>query len=310
MIGCRARIALTYKGSRWGFHVRNVGVFRYGGCGWALLVLQIAAYTWWLRIVNCWSRRPITGDREVDVSLTSYGRRTHEVWKTLETIGRGNERPRRVILWLDDEVSVTCPPTHLRRLIRRGLEVRHCPDWGPHKKYFPYIMQEECAVTLVTADDDVFYPKHWLSGLLAAHRDGQVTAYRARIRCDSPYSCWPKCGTDQPSDRVFATGVSGVAYPPELLSVLRSRGDAFLSVCPRADDFWLHYAAVANNVPIRQVSAVAKEWWPHPSTFRDGLWAENLKKGTNDAVSEPAKRAWLHGDVQAPPRCSQPNQCA
>ena len=47
------------------------------------------------------------------------------------------------------------------------------------------------------------------------------------------------CTTTEASESVFATGVSGVAYPPELLGALRDRGDVFAQVCPRADDYWL-----------------------------------------------------------------------
>jgi hypothetical protein len=139
----------------------------------------------------------------------------------------------------------------------------------------------------------MYYPRGWLTDLVAAHRDGEVTAYRARLRTDEPYASWPMCTTDEPSDRVFAIGSCGVAYPPRLLSVLRARGDEFMQVCPRADDFWLHFAAVASGVPVRQIACLPAAWWPQLRLAGTGLWPENLKQGGNDAIAVATARAWL-----------------
>jgi hypothetical protein len=245
-------------------------------------------------LVNHRSTRSIVGDGGANVSLTTYGKRTATVWKTIETIGSGTVRPRRLILWLDDAAAVANPPTPLRRLVSRGLEIRLCHDYGPHKKYFPYvqeILSSEPSTTLVTVDDDAYYPPTWLEELLAAHRPDEVTAFRARVRGAGPYGSWPTCKSREPSPRVFATGVSGVAYPPRLLRTLRDRGDEFIEVCPRADDFWLHYAAVATGVPIRQVRESAALWWEMPIASNCGLWDRN---GTaNDAIAAKAESAWL-----------------
>lgn len=247
-----------------------------------------------LTLTNRHSSRPVVGFGAANVSLTTYGKRIATVWKTIETIGGGTVRPRRLILWLDDAAVVADPPESLKRLQARGLEIRHCHDYGPHKKYFPYVQEilpHEPETTLITVDDDAYYPATWLEELLAAHRPGEVTAFRARIRNDGPYGTWPVCTTDRPSPYVFATGVSGVAYPPHLLRTLRDRGDEFTEVCPRADDYWLHYAAVATGTPIRQVRDTAAMWWEMPRAAGSGLWD---KKGTaNDAISDQAKAAWL-----------------
>lgn len=274
----------------------NSGTFRnparLGVVGKASVAVQVVCYSLWLRGVNLLSTKPLTGDCDVDVSLTSYGRRIRSVWSVVESIGRGYVRPHRLILWLDDPSVVAHPPATLRRLKRRGLEIKWCRDFGPHKKYYPYVSECRQMRTLVTADDDVYYPKKWLRDLLSAHRPGEVTAYRAHLRTRDHYAEWPMCDTDEPSDRVFATGVSGVAYPPRLLEVLRSRGDEFLRVCPHADDFWLHFAAVSSGIPIRQVGRRPANWWPQLRLTGTGLWHENLTKGGNDAIADAAARAW------------------
>lgn len=257
-------------------------------------LLEFALLSARLILTNHRSTMPIVGDGEANVSLTTYGKRIATVWKTIETIGSGTVRPRRLILWLDDVDAAANPPASLQRLQERGLEIRVCRNYGPHKKYFPYvqdILASEPTTTLVTADDDAYYPPTWLEELLAAHRPGQVTAFRARIRGDGPYSTWPVCTTSMPSSEVFSTGVSGVAYPPRLLRTLRDRGDEFMNVCPAADDFWLHYAAVATGIPIRQVRDTAAQWWEMPVAAKRGLWD---RKGTaNDAIAGKAHDAWL-----------------
>lgn len=273
-----------------------------------LLVVQIIIYTFWLKLVNLCSRRAIIGSSEVDVSLTTYGIRTRRVWRALETIGRGAALPRSVVLWHEDEAVVSNPPRSLRRLMQRGLQIKHCPDYGPHKKYFPHVMQGKPERPLVTADDDVFYPRFWLANLIAAHRPNEVTAYRTRRMTSGPYDTWPLCTDALPSENLLATGVSGVLYPVKVLNALRDGGDKFMQVCPRADDLWLHYAAVATGVPTRQVSEIAAKWWPVRPKER-GLWHQNLGMGGNDSVATAVAEEWpvtaTLGQPQGEPRVGQ-----
>lgn len=278
--------------SRWG----NNGTFRHGAHASfvrrCVRLLQVNLYQQYLYIRNTFSRSSVLGHCNADVSLTSYGKRVQSAWITIETIGRGIGRPRRLILWLEDESLVLNPPRKLARLQRRGLEIKHCRDFGPHKKYYPYLLEGEPIRTLVTADDDMFYPRFWLVDLLEAHREDEVTAYRARIRTKGGYLTWPMCTTDQASDRIFATGVSGVAYPPRLLIALRARGDEFMHVCPRADDFWLHFAARSCSIPVRQVGSLHADWWPQRRVSRAGLWQGNAHGGDNDSISAAVAQAW------------------
>lgn len=273
---------------------RNTGTFPTTPIAWCAAVAEYARQAAQLRRTNRTSTASILGDADVNVSLTSYGKRIATVWQTIETIGAGTVKPRRLILWLDEAAAIADLPPALKRLQARGLEVRRCADYGPHKKYFPYvneILPDEPDRTLVTADDDVYYPVNWLSELLAAHSSKQVTAFRARIRTEGPYRDWPMCSTTEPADTVFATGTSGVAYAPEVLHTLRVRGDEFTTVCPRADDFWLHYAAIRSGAKIRQVRDTAALWWSVPVLSNRGLWDGT---GTaNDAIAMQTRRAWL-----------------
>lgn len=270
--------------------MRNNGRYPQNALARIILHAQIQLYKVYLNCINHVSRRPITGSSLVDVSLTTYGLRTHQVWAALETIGRGSARPARVILWHEDSEVVDHPPPALRRLQRRGLEIKKCKDYGPHKKYFPYVLENDLSRPLVTADDDALYPRDWLVGLLAVYSPGHVAAYRAHKVSGGPYRNWPPCTDTVPSTENLATGVSGIIYPPRVLAALQRRGSEFMSICPNADDFWLHYAAVASGTLIRQVNAEAATWWPTQPRQR-GLWCSN--QFDNDRIMVPTRDAWL-----------------
>ena len=73
------------------------------------------------------------------VSLTTYGKRIGTVYLTIESIARGYTLPSRVILWLDEESVFDNLPVSLQNLRKRGLEIKLCKNYGPHKKYYPYV---------------------------------------------------------------------------------------------------------------------------------------------------------------------------
>jgi hypothetical protein len=251
-------------------------------------VLTIALVTWNLL---SW-RRVTSAQSDVDVSLTTYGRRTAWTFLTIESIGLGELRPRRLILWIDEPEVVAHPPAQLRRLMKRGLEIRPCEKAGPHNKYYPYTREfaDDCSL-LATADDDVLYPRWWLHRLVEAYarHPSDVVAHRAWTvirngRGYAPYCQWQLCSTIESSFDYFATGVSGVLYDHTMVDVLRRSGRGFADVCPRADDVWLHFVAVSSGIKVRQVESQAAEFWPRLRTTRDGRAHENTTGGGNDVA--------------------------
>jgi hypothetical protein len=143
---------------------------------------------------------------------------------------------------------------------------------------------------LVTADDDVFYPRWWLHRLVESYlaNPGDVVAYRAwTVARNSagyaPYAEWKLCASTESSYGHFATGVSGVLYDQTMVELLR-RSHGFTDVCPRADDIWLHFVAVSSGIGIRQVSDQAAEFWPRPGTIEHALAHGNTTGGGNDVA--------------------------
>lgn len=243
-----------------------------------------------LRLRNVLSRRDVRGDGDAVVVMTTVAPRIHLVWAALESIARGSVRPRRLVLWLDDP-SLEALPTSLRRLQRRGLEIRHVePGLGVHTKWFPHVEGEvQHRTPLVTSDDDQLYPEPWLADLVAAaaRHPGSVIAHRAhrvavRDGVLAPYVEWQPVTHARPSFAAFGTSVSGQLLPPQLLEALRERGREFLRVAPTADDVWLHATAVRAGIRTAQVREASANYPFVPGTQTTGLYWHNVFGDGND----------------------------
>jgi hypothetical protein len=240
------------------------------------------------------------------VSLTSHGARIASVYLVLEAIARGSIRPSRMILWLDDKSALSDLPRSLKRMQKRGLEVGLSDDnYGPHTKYYPYLKSlKTFDVPLVTADDDVMYPRYWLKHLVLAHREHPevVNCHRAHVvsvkeGAISAYREWGSCRSTEASFANFATGVSGVIYPPRLLAALSLAGSGFRECCPKADDLWLHVQAIRAGYRIRQITSRSRHFLVLPDSQKTALFDFNVLRASpgND---EQAQKTYIESDIK------------
>lgn len=225
------------------------------------------------------------------VCLTSHGKRVATAWLAIESIGSGTVKPSRLILWLDMKQKGQPLPHQILQQMSRGLEVKYGSDGlGPHAKYYNHIDETESfSSDLVTADDDILYPPHWLDGLLNSVKAdaAEIICYRAhRIQFSEgrilPYKQWARCRSTEPSALHFATGVSGVLYPPKMQAALKHAGKQFLTCTPKADDIWLHAVAIRNGFKIKQVHPTRLHF---PAILGDKeapLHAQNIHMHAND----------------------------
>lgn len=224
------------------------------------------------------------------VTMTTHGARIARAYLAIESIARGRMRPKRLILWIDDPELAEDLPAAIRRLQRRGLEVRLTTNYKVHTKYYPYVLAHaDEELPLVTSDDDIVYPEDWLERILAAHQayPTDVLAYRAHRMSVTdgaidPYASWQPAAGAGASSGNFGTSVSGQLFPPSLQRVARDQGERFRDVSPDNDDIWLHALAVENGLRVRLVDGSSRMFPFVPRTQQGGLYLTNYFEGAND----------------------------
>ncbi|MFE5409127.1 hypothetical protein [Microbacterium sp. NPDC056569] len=243
-----------------------------------------------LRAGNLLGAGRLSGGSGPVVSLTTFGDRTRWSYLAIQSIARGSLTPARTILWLDEPDAFRTLPRSLRRLRRRGLEVRLAENFGPHTKYFPFVEETaEFTGPLVTADDDTIYPRSWLARLVDEHHltPDLIVCYRARrVTFDgadlAPYAVWDFSTGSEPSWAHFMTAVSGVIHPVEMLRSLKARGREFRELCPDADDVWMHNTSIKAGIRIRLIDGFSRTFPLVEETQEQALWYSNLTGGAND----------------------------
>ena len=194
------------------------------------------------------------------VSLTSYEERFDDLVISLYSLLNQTVKPDRIILWFSDDYSLLDIPYEITKYMKNGLEIRFVEDLKSYTKFY-YAFKEFPNAIIVTADDDIYYPKNWLKRLYYSYISSQndIHLHRAhRVLFDGrkilPYEKWEKHINEETArfDN-FITGVGGVLYPPNCFSKEVLRKDVFTKVCPNADDIWLWTMALINNKKIRVV---------------------------------------------------------
>lgn len=242
---------------------------------------------------NRFTGKPIVGSSTISVSMTTHGHRISSVHLVVESIAAGRVKPGRVILWLDNDEALETRSPQLRRLEKRGLEIRRSENFGPHTKYYPYVQSIATHDSpLVTADDDILYPRRWLHDLSVAHdRDPSAVighrVYRIALNGTelAPYDEWSACDTTASSFANLATGVSGVIYPPSMLNAIRAAGNQFASTIVRSnDDLWLHAIAIRSGHLVRQVSSSSRHFALILRGQDIALHRSNVAERVNDTI--------------------------
>lgn len=237
------------------------------------------------------TRRPHDLPAPLVVNLTSYPARFATLGATIRSLLDQHVAPDRTILWLAHD-DIAALPDEVTALASHGLEVRGCDDTRSFKKLLPALATWPDSYH-VTADDDVYYPPDWLSGLVEAVDPAMRTvvawrAHLARRGADGmllPYRDWEmataRTVADEPGTALFPTGVGGVLYPPGALAADVFDEARFRALCPRADDVWFYWMAHRAGTGHRRVAGWFEliEW---PASQDVGLCVDNVDGDGND----------------------------
>lgn len=227
--------------------------------------------------------------------MTTYGKRAEDVYYAIESIFRQTILPNRIILWLSEtEFSKDNLPCNLRNLILLGLEIRFCKDLKSYMKLVP-TLELYPEATIITIDDDVIYWEGTVETLLKRHLKNPNQIFflsGSKIALDTngairPYvTFWKQKlvpGISSPLN--FPTGIGGVLYPPNSLNKEVLNKDAYMKICPTADDIWFKAMSLLNNTEciwIELSKPIMKLHTPLKENQETALNIENVKMGKND----------------------------
>jgi hypothetical protein len=236
-------------------------------------------------------RRSIGGNAPVVVSMTSHPGRITLVHHALRSVIGQTHRPEKVVLVLaEEEFGRRETPRSLSRLQRDGLEILWTTrNTRSYKKLLP-VLEAFPASMVVTADDDVLYPRWWLERLVArtvelpdyilGHRGTEIGVSDGDL---TPYETWPAAGRKTRGSRLFLTGNGGVAYPAGSLAPQVMDVELALNLCPTADDIWFKAMALLQGSDSALVGDKPRDF---PTTRGSGapnsLMHVNVGGGQND----------------------------
>lgn len=230
------------------------------------------------------------GDRELVVSLTSYGKRINTVFQAIESIFLQSLKPNRVILYLgENEFALDNLPLSLKKQMERGLEVRFVKDIRAYTKLVPALREFPDAV-IITVDDDYMYPFDMIEGLMSAYQENSkaVCCYNSRVlklKSDSelePYNSFkmsfPK--KNELSMQLMAEGFGGVLYPPHVMHEDVCKEELFMKLSPYADDLWFKAMQLLVDTPVLQIAR--NHSWFHTITSEASVQDIGLVRYNND----------------------------
>lgn len=132
----------------------------------------------------CSSTKGISKERycqkEVIVSLTTYGKRLYDVYLAIESIMQQSMKPNRIVLWLGDELKNRPLPRILGFQQQRGLEIVFCKDIYSYTKLIPALRKFPNDI-IITVDDDLIYNVDMVERLVGAYIDDPSYIYCCRM---------------------------------------------------------------------------------------------------------------------------------
>lgn len=194
----------------------------------------------------------------VIASLTSYPPRIGSAWIAIETLLRQSVRPRKLLLVLNEqEFPGRILPRRIRSQAKRGLEILWLPQNGrSYDKLLP-IRNRYPLDTVVTFDDDKFFPPRLLEDLFEAslQNGNSVIGSRGWIIRKSKSGInygegWERAISGARGKTLITPGGNGCLYPPKSLDANVDNLEEALQICPTADDIWFWCAIQKNGTDI------------------------------------------------------------
>ena len=197
--------------------------------------------------------------QDVIISLTSYGSRLSELHYTIYSLVNQTVRPEKILINLTSR-DIKELPAAMYCFKQYGVEFVEVDDIKSYKKLIP-ILQKYPYKNIVTADDDLFYPKNWLEELWKAHIQNPtdiVCHITRKIEFENkkikPYKNWSYNKVEKkPSFSNLILSGAGAWFPPHSLYKDVCNSDIFMQLSPTADDIWDYFMAILKGTKILQI---------------------------------------------------------
>ncbi|MCQ2596888.1 MAG: hypothetical protein MJ181_03490 [Treponema sp.] len=193
------------------------------------------------------------------VVLTSYGTRINELQYTLYSLITQTVKPIKIVVYIAENDFENIPLSILR-FEKYGVEFHKTEDLKSYKKLLPALV-EYPQYNLVTADDDLFYPKKWLENLYNEHMkypEDVVCQQYIEITYDKNIKNFKNWIINPKSHKSLRTmcqlGGSGTLYPRNSLYKDICDYELIKELAPYSDDIWFYFMCLLNGTKIRQVS--------------------------------------------------------
>ena len=228
------------------------------------------------------------------VSLTSYPKRINTVCETLESLLAQTLKANEIILWLAKEQFPNLEndlPASLLNLRDKGISIKWCSDIKSYKKLIPCLKEFKNSI-IITADDDLIYPKNNLESLYKTYIENNknVICHRAhyvKVSKDNKrvlsYNAWEKDTKNiESSYFLFPTTGAMVLYPPNSFNDTVFNEKVFMELARTNDDIWFWAMLVLNKKKI-QLAKNNNSYLNFVNDTQDvGLWLSENKHGGND----------------------------
>ncbi|MCB1474491.1 MAG: glycosyltransferase family 2 protein [Rhodobiaceae bacterium] len=237
------------------------------------------------------------GPERVVVSLTTIPERVAHLQPVLAALLEQDRPPDRVILALPEVSLRSGKPYPLPERLPDGVDILRCEDTGPSSKLLPALRAEPKA-HIIVADDDVIYPRDFISTLLRRHRAAPEAAIGLRGWCIEPeveprhYEHVWGTALKTPKQVDILLGTWGYLIPPASLDDAVHDYSGYPDAMRWVDDVWVsgHLARLGIArmvVPSRGFPLRTRTERLHALTF--GL----NRSGLNDRIAVAAmSRFW------------------
>lgn len=238
-------------------------------------------------------------EKDVIISFTAIESRLNSVNYTIMSILAGEVIPEGIYIYLDKNTLeiASNKSSLLKKFIKLGyVHLKKVEDVRSYKKLI-FALEDHPQKYIIVCDDDMLYPKYWLSSLLKTYQKWQdpklIVCHRAHkvsFKKDGsffPYNLWSKEVTSEGEKSVlfFPTGTGGVLYPPNAMPEITKNADLFQEVAPTNDDIWFWFCAIHNkcSFALAEKEFNNKDFLETPNSQVVSLWGTNVGQNANDS---------------------------